>query len=67
MPDELRARIVTLRPDAEDPRIRAVEECLYQAALEDWRAALAWLRAHPKTADRYAVGPKWRFTWDTDE
>lgn len=59
--------VLRLVPSAEcDPRVKAVEDCLYQAALEDWRAALAWLRAHPQTAERYEAGPKWRFTWDTD-
>jgi hypothetical protein len=51
-----------------DPRIAAVEETLYAAALEDWRAALAWLRAHPSTKDRYETkGAVFRFSWDTDD
>jgi len=60
--------VLKLVPPVEtDPRLRAVEDCLYRAALEDWRAAVAYLRAHPQTADRYAKSPTFRFSWDTDD
>ncbi|HSN24159.1 MAG TPA: hypothetical protein VLS45_08345 [Methylomicrobium sp.] len=56
---------------SENSKIEFVEEAFYQAALNDWRAAMAWLAFHePEKYGKGANAAKAvsiRFKWDVDD